>query len=59
MTFPVQRGALFALYQLSVAAGILLLPVAVVLRQNGITLPVGRLVGSLGRAYEDARRRQA
>lgn len=49
-----QRATLFALYQLSIAVGIALLPVAVLARQRGITLPIHRVVNRLGTAYEDA-----
>jgi hypothetical protein len=45
------RLALFALYQSSVALGILLLPVALVLRQAGVTLPVHRVVERTENAY--------
>lgn len=50
-----QRAALFALYQLTIIAGIVLMPIALLARRGGITLPVGRLVAGLGRAYEDVR----
>lgn len=49
-----QRATLFALYQASIAVGIALLPVALLARRVGVTLPVGRLVERLRRAYEDA-----
>ena len=42
---------LFALYQSSLALGLLLLPVALLVRQVGVTLPVGRLVEHTERAY--------
>lgn len=48
------RTTLFALYQSSVAAGILLLPVALLAKQAGLTLPLHRLIASLEAAYEDA-----
>lgn len=48
------RGTVFALYQLSLMLGLMLLPVALVTRQFGVTLPVHRLVDYLGAAYEDA-----
>lgn len=47
---------LFALYQTSVAVGILLLPVALVMARLGVALPVHRVVDPLGDAYEAARR---
>lgn len=43
---------LFALYQMSVALGILLLPLALLTRRFGFTPPVHRLVGRLGAAYD-------
>jgi len=46
------RGILFALYQTSVAASIALLPLAVLTRQVGITLPAHRIVKRLERAYD-------
>lgn len=49
------RASLFALYQLSIAAGIMLLPVALLTRRFGVHLPAGRIVESLGRAYEASR----
>jgi hypothetical protein len=48
------RKTLFALYQTSLAAGIVLLPLAVQLRRYGISIPLHRLIVALGRAYEDA-----
>lgn len=54
MFAAVNRLALFALYQVTVALGILLLPVALLARRAGVNLPLGRLVGTLGEAYEDA-----
>jgi hypothetical protein len=45
---------LFALYQSSLAIGLLLLPIAVLVRQAGFTLPVGRLVERTERAYRSA-----
>ena len=54
MIDPLQRATLFALYQTSIVFGILLLPVALVARRGGVTLPIGRVVERLGRAYENA-----
>ncbi|WP_201292891.1 hypothetical protein [Halobacterium bonnevillei] len=48
------RLALFTLYQSSLALGILLLPVALLVRQAGVTLPVHQLVERTERAYEAA-----
>jgi len=49
------RATLFALYQLSIAVGIALLPMALVVKRVGVTLPVHRLIEGLGRKYEAAR----
>lgn len=57
MLHAIERTTLFAAYQLSLLVGIVLLPFAVVVRQGGLTLPVGRLVERAGRAYEAARTR--
>jgi hypothetical protein len=54
MIAVLNRLALFALYQTTVVLGILLLPVALLARRAGINLPLGRLVGALGEAYENA-----
>jgi hypothetical protein len=48
-------AALFVLYQLSLLAGIALLPVALLTRRFGVTPPVHRAVDRLGEAYERAR----
>lgn len=50
------RATLFALYQLTLFAGILLMPAALVTRRLGIKLPVGRAVLGLKNAYERAGR---
>lgn len=55
MIDALQRTTLFALYQLSIAIGIALLPLAILARQGGITIPVHRLVHRLGHAYEQTR----
>jgi len=47
------RACVFALYQFSIVLGIALLPVALVARQAGVPVPLGRLVERLGRAYEE------
>jgi len=54
MIDPLQRATLFVLYQTSIVFGILLLPVALVAQRGGVTLPVGRVVERLGRAYRNA-----
>lgn len=52
---PIQRIALSAVYQLSLLLAITLLPVAVLARQGGLTLPLGRVVERTGRAYAATR----
>lgn len=47
--------AVFALYQLTIALGIALLPVALLARRAGVTLPLGRLVERTADAYAHAR----
>lgn len=54
MIDPIERAALLALYQVSIAFGILLLPVALLARRGGITIPIHRPIDRLRRAYEDA-----
>lgn len=46
------RLALFTLYQSALAVGIALLPVAVLARRAGVTLPVRRLVECTEQAYK-------
>lgn len=50
----VRRTILFGLHQLTIALGILLLPVALLARQAGIQLPVRQLVEATGNAYDQA-----
>lgn len=49
-----RNAGLLALYQLTVALGILLMPIALLARRAGVPLPMGRLVEAVGTAYEDA-----
>jgi hypothetical protein len=46
------RGLTFALYQATIAFGILLMPIALLVRRLGLSLPVNRLVEAAGTAYE-------
>jgi hypothetical protein len=48
------RTSLFALYQLTLVAGIALMPLALAGRRLGVTLPLGNVVDALGRRYDDA-----
>lgn len=59
MIEPIHRATLFALYQASIIAGIVLLPLAIVARQGGITLPINHVIHRLGHAYENAKHRHA
>ena len=54
MIDPIERAALFALYQLSVLLGIVLLPVALIARRAGVMLPIHRVIDRLGEAYEQS-----
>jgi hypothetical protein len=55
MLAAIERTTAFALYQLSLLLALLLLPVAVLARHGGLTLPLGRLVERTGRVYAAAR----
>ena len=46
------RTTLFAMYQLTLFAGIALLPVALVTQRFGVRLPVDRAILGLKAAYE-------
>jgi hypothetical protein len=48
------RASVFALYQLSIVAGIALLPLALAAEQVGVRVPIGRVVDRLGDAYDRA-----
>lgn len=48
------RVTLFALYQLTLLVGILLMPLALMTSRLGVRLPVDRAVLRLKRAYERA-----
>lgn len=50
----IRRTLLFGLHQLTVALGILLLPLAIIARQAGLQLPIRRLVEATGNAYDRA-----
>jgi hypothetical protein len=51
----INRAAWLAAYQFSLLVALVMLPVAVLVRQGGLTLPLGRLVERTGRAYAAAR----
>lgn len=48
------RTATFALYQLTLALGILLMPVALLARRVGVRLPVDRILEAASAAYDRA-----
>jgi hypothetical protein len=54
MSRTLRRGALWALYQLTLFAGIALLPVALMARRVGLPLPIGRAVEETKAAYESS-----
>jgi hypothetical protein len=54
MTNTVYRTGLFALYQLTVVLGIVMMPLALAARRVGVRVPLGRLVEATGEAYENA-----
>jgi hypothetical protein len=54
MIEPMRRAALLTAYQFTVVLGILLMPIALLARRAGVTLPVGRLVRTLDDAYTEA-----
>jgi hypothetical protein len=45
-------ATLFTLYQLTIAVGIAMMPVALATRRFGFTLPIHRVVDATERAYE-------
>ncbi|PSP82868.1 hypothetical protein BRC83_08635 [Halobacteriales archaeon QS_1_68_17] len=53
MESSLYRKTVFALYQMSVLLGIVMLPVALAARQVGLSVPVHRVIDRLGSAYED------
>ncbi|SDZ77548.1 hypothetical protein SAMN04488065_0220 [Haloplanus vescus] len=50
------RAGAFAAYQLTLAFGIALLPLALFARQLGVTIPLGDLVAATGDVYDRVRR---
>ncbi|WP_089883512.1 hypothetical protein [Halogeometricum limi] len=48
----ISRTVTFALYQLTLALGILLMPVALLARRVGVRLPVDRMVDAAASAYD-------
>lgn len=56
MTTTITRVTLFGLYQLTVALGIALLPLALAAKRVGVTLPIHRVIATVGDAYDEAAR---
>jgi len=54
MESQLYRGLVFALYQLSLLLGIVLLPIALVLGRMGVPLPIHKVVRRLEDAYAGA-----
>ena len=54
MATAVYRAGVLALYQMSILLGIALLPVALLARRVGVSLPIGRVVARLDAAYTAA-----
>jgi len=52
MRSQIHRATVFVLYQLSLLTGIVMFPMAVVMRKVGVELPLGRLIDKVGTAYE-------
>jgi hypothetical protein len=53
---PLYRVGAFAAYQITLAVGIALMPLVLLARRLGVTVPVGELVAAAGRAYDGVRR---
>ncbi|MCU4752020.1 hypothetical protein OB919_08490 [Halobacteria archaeon AArc-curdl1] len=48
------HATLFALYQLCIAVGIVLMPLALATRRVGVSLPIHKLLATVGEALENA-----
>ncbi|MFC7141771.1 hypothetical protein ACFQMA_18280 [Halosimplex aquaticum] len=59
MRSTLNRAVVFALYQLTLFAGILLLPLALAMRKVGFTLPAHRAVSRINDKYEELDKRTA
>jgi hypothetical protein len=53
---PLYRAGAFAAYQITLAVGIALMPLALLARRLGVTIPLGDLVAAAGRVYDGVRR---
>jgi hypothetical protein len=56
MLESLSRAGAFAVYQLTLAVGIALMPLALLARRLGVTVPLGDVVAATGRAYDHVRR---
>ena len=56
MLDDLRRGAALVLYQITLAVGILAMPVALGARRLGLTLPIRRLVESADQVYRNGSR---
>jgi len=56
MLEPLYRAGAFAAYQITLAVGIVLMPLALLARRLGVTIPLGELVAATGQAYDRMRR---
>lgn len=48
------HASLFALYQLCIAVGIVLMPLALAANRAGVSIPIHKLLASVGEALENA-----
>lgn len=55
MASRLHRVTVAAAYQLSLLAGIVLMPIALVARQLGVPMPIDRVLRRLGEAWADMR----
>jgi hypothetical protein len=53
---PLYRAGAFAVYQITLVVGIALMPLALLARRLGVTIPLGDLVAAAVRTYERAGR---
>lgn len=54
MIEPINRTVLLLLYHLTIALGIILLPLAIIAKQGGFTLPIHRIITRLESAYQQS-----
>lgn len=48
------HATLLALYQLCIALGIVMMPLAIAARQAGVSIPIHKVLASVGDAYENS-----